>query len=243
MVIASIATTLWIQTLTNVLGLARLNAINYCQGSRQGLKALVWVLLLFAVPAGAQERFPRHNITVSNGVGLPRGEINEYFASSYLLGVSYGYRFHRYLQADVGFDTTFGAARVDRYVDSPFGYQRIRDFQHFVPFGGRGILPLANGRVLISGGGGGVWMRYREAISQPSQFVQLTCPQCLARSGAGYYALGSVKFTNRWQRIWFGTTAKIVRGETEGLPFGGLDPFRRTKDHWLFLTFDIGFGL
>jgi hypothetical protein len=207
------------------------------------MKVLVSMVLVAALPAAAQERFPRHNLTISNGAGLPRGEINEYFEPSYLLGFSYGYRFHRYFQADLGFDTTFGAARVERYVESPYGYQRIRDFQHFVPYGGRGILPLASGKVLISGGGGGVWMRYREAIAQPNPYVQLTCPQCLARSGPGYYALGSVKFTNRWQRIWFGATAKIIRGETEGKPFGGLSPFRPTKDNWLFLTFDIGFGL
>jgi hypothetical protein len=53
-------------------------------------------------------------------------------------------------QADFGFDTAFGAAGVNDYLETGLGYRRIRDYQYFVPFGGRAILPFASERFHIA---------------------------------------------------------------------------------------------
>lgn len=205
---------------------------------------LIRAIALFALPASllsAQDLFPKHYINLGGGMALPRGEINEYFSTRPGLTVNYNYRFHRYFQADAGYDIVFGAARINDIVQTQLGNQRIRDRQHFVTFGGRGVAPLARGRVLISGGGGGAYMRYQETISQPSQNFRIACPDCIGRGGFGAYGLISAKFSNRWQRYWFGVTSKVIRGRTEGDAFAGLPTFR-TKDHWINTFVEFGFG-
>ena len=188
-----------------------------------------------------QDLFPRHYLNAGGGVGMPRGEINQYFASRFCGTVNYNYRFHRYFQADAGYDIVLGAAQINDIVETELGNQRIRDRQHFVTFGGRGIMPLARGRVLISGGGGGAYLRYQESISQPSQYYRLACPACIGRGGFGGYGVISAKFSNRWQRYWFGVTSKVIRGSSQGEPFAGL-PTTRTKDHWINTFVEFGFG-
>jgi len=199
------------------------------------------LLLALATTATAQDLFPRHYITGGLGSGLPRGEINEYLANRFGTTINYGYRFHRYFQADIGYDLVFGAGQVKDTVDTALGTFRIRDRQHFLPFGGRGIMPLARGRVLISGGGGGAYMRYQESIPQPNVNFRIACPYCIGRGGMGAYALVSAKFSNRWQRYWFGVTSKVIRGRSEGEPFAGL-PVTRTKDHWINTFAEVGFA-
>lgn len=200
-------------------------------------------VLWLACSAGlaAQDLFPRNYISGGVGIGMPRGEINQIFDTRAGLTINYGYRFHRYLQADLAYDVVFGSARINDIIQTQLGPQRIRDRQHIIPFGGRGIIPLARGRVLLSGGGGLAYLRYQESISQPNVNFRLTCPACLGRGGWGGYGLVNAKFTNRWQRIWFGVTTKVIRGRTEGEPFAGL-PTARTKDHWITTFAEIGFG-
>ncbi len=199
------------------------------------------IALLLPLALGAQDLFPKHYFNVGPGIGLPRGEINAYFKTKPALTVNYGYRFHRYFQADAGYDVVFGAADVKDYLETQIGSLRIRDYQHFVNLGGRGVIPAARGRVLFSAGGGATLMHYQESVQQPNQFIRFACPQCTARTGWGNYALASVRFSTRWQRIWFGVTTKVVRGTTEGDPFGGL-PATKTKDHWLNTFGEIGFA-
>ena len=102
----------------------------------------------------AQSNYPRHNLNLGVGTGLPSGELKNAFEPSFSLGFEYGYRFLKNFQADIGLDTVFQAARVNEYVDSGwFGYRRIRDYQTFIPFGGRVVLPLSNERVQLFAGG------------------------------------------------------------------------------------------
>jgi hypothetical protein len=189
----------------------------------------------------AQDLFPRHYLNGGVGAGLPRGQINEFFVNRPGMTVNYSYRFHRYFQADLGYEIIFGAAQIRDPVNTQLGTQLIRDRQHFVTFGGRGVMPLARGRVLISGGGGGAYMRYQESISQPNANFRIACPVCIGRGGFGGYGLISAKFSNRWQRYWIGVTSKVIRGSSEGQPFAGL-PTTRTKDHWINTFVEVGFA-
>ncbi len=57
--------------------------------------------LLLVLPVSAQY-YNRHNINLMVGAGLPRADLRERFSDSALVGVDYGFRFHRNLQVDAG---------------------------------------------------------------------------------------------------------------------------------------------
>lgn len=198
------------------------------------------LLCIFLAPLAAQDYFPRHNFTFGGGAGLPRGDLGPVLEDSPGISAGYGYRFHRYFQADLGLDVLFGAARVEDYLTTGIGDFRIKDREYFVPFGGRAILPLARGRFLLSGGGGGTWMKYLERVSQPSPDFRIDCPICTSRSGWGYYALGNASYFP-WQAIRVGANVKVIRGHTEGEPIGPVPGFR-THDKWLLINAEIGFS-
>jgi hypothetical protein len=204
----------------------------------------VLLLVAVAVPLMGQSSFPKHNISAGLGVGLPRGQLSGLLHNSAGVSVGYGYRFQRNFQADIGLDTLFGAARVrDFLYSSDLGYLRIRDFQYMVPFGGRAVLPLREGRVLASLGGGGMYMRYSERLRQPSSYYHFECPDCSSRSGWGTYALaGASVAIDRYQNLRFGVTAKACKGYTNGGAIGSV-PAERTRDFWvsLFAGLTIGF--
>jgi hypothetical protein len=208
-----------------------------------GPKVGRWFLPVFVLaPLCAQEWYPRHNLTLGAGASRPRGDLGPVLEDSPGISVAYGYRFQRYFQADVGLDVLFGAARIRDFLTTDIGYFRIKDREYFLPLGGRAILPFAGGRLLVSGGGGGVWMRYNERINQPSYYFRIDCPVCSARSGWGYYALGNVSFfLNRNQNFRVGMTTKVVRGHTDGEGLGPVPGFR-TRDKWLHLNGEVGFS-
>jgi hypothetical protein len=185
--------------------------------------------------------YPHHNFTFALGDAKPKGDLAPYFVQRPIISAGYGYRFHRYFQADVGLDVVFGAAHVEDYLETDFGPLRIRDRQFFVPFGGRAILPVFDGRLLISGGGGGAYMRYSELLRQPASDFRIDCPVCLSRDGWGYYALADVSFyLDRDQHFRLGAVAKTYRGHTEGESISGVPA--RTKDRWLNILGQVGFS-
>jgi hypothetical protein len=197
------------------------------------------------VPAFGQGYYNRHNVTVSAGVGRPRGELRNLFSDSFNMNVEYGYRFHRNFQVDAGFDTIFGAAGVRDFLPTFVGDLRIRDYQHFVPFGGSVILPLAEERVHIYGGLGGAYFRYTERVRQPFQdgSIQIPCSVCSARDGFGYYSkVGVNTAIDDGRHFRLGVGAKVYRGHTSGDPFGAAPP-RETTDRWINLygTFSFTF--
>ena len=204
------------------------------------MKALL--LLAAVVPLLGQSDYPRHNLTLGVGAGRPRADIGGLLTDSPSLAIGYGYRFHRHFQADVGLDTMFGAADIRDFFPSQFGDLRIRDYQFLIPFGGRAILPFGNGRVLLSGGGGGVHLRYTERVRQPSNYFRIDCRVCNSRNGWGYYALvGASVAVDRYQRFRLGFASKIYRGHTDGDPFGAV-PALRTRDQWVNLYGELGFS-
>jgi hypothetical protein len=202
-------------------------------------------LLLLAVltPLLAQTDYPKHNITVGAGAGLPGGDLSGYFVNRPGLTAGYGYRFQRFFQADFGVDTVFGAARVRDFLTTDLGYLRIHDVQYFLPFGGRVVLPIAGGRFQASVGGGGTYLRYSERLQQASSYYRFACPSCTSRGGWGSYALaGGSMALDHYKRFRVGLTAKFYRAHTEGEPLGDL-PATRTLDRWVNLFADFTIGL
>lgn len=193
------------------------------------------------VPAAAQESwYPKHNFRVGAGFARPRGDIGGLLGDAPSFTVGYGYRFHRNFQADVGFDMAAGAAGTRDFLETSFGPLRIRDYQFFVPFGGRAILPILGERLWISGGGGGAFLTYRERVRQPGDYVRIDCPPCASRNGWGYYGLVNVGTAlGRTQMFRVGVTAKMYRTHTDGDPFGFIPGFR-TRDRWFLLGGEFG---
>jgi hypothetical protein len=197
------------------------------------MRILPGLLVLASISFGQEYR--RHTFHVDLGAGQPRGELRDLFDTSFLAGFGYGYRFHQFFQADVGFDTLFGAAGVRDFVPTYYGNLRIKDYQHFLPFGGRAILPFASDRIHVYGGGGGVYMRYTERIRQPygNAGFQFDCDVCSSRQGVGYYGLVGVDVAlDRAQNFRLGVGGRVIRGETDGDPFGAVPP-RTTRDNWI----------
>jgi hypothetical protein len=193
-------------------------------------------------PLQAQNYFPHHNFTFGAGAGRPRGDLGPVLDDTPGISVGYGYRFHRYFQADVGVDILFGAASVRDFLTTGIGDFRIKDREYFLPFGGRAIIPLARGRMLLSGGAGAAWIRYAERVSQPSSDFRIGCPVCTSRNGWGYYAQGNASwFLNRSQNFRIGVNTKVVRGHTDGDPLGFVPGFR-TRDKWLMMNAEFGFS-
>jgi hypothetical protein len=208
------------------------------------MRAFIGLMVVAVVaPLAAQTRYPKHNFTIGAGAGLPGGELNELFSSSPGISVGYGYRLLNYLQVDGGLDTVFGAAGVRAFLPSDLGYLRIRDFQWLIPFGGRLVLPLSGGRLQLSGGGGGAYMRYSERLRQPSSYYKYECPDCGSRSGWGTYALASGSYAlDHYQLFRLGVTAKFYRGHTDGAALGSA-PAAETLDRWInvFADFTVSF--
>src|SRR5215510_13531622 len=199
------------------------------------------VISLFT-PAFAQEYFPHHNFTFGAGAARPRGDLGPILGDTPGVSIGYGYRFHRYFQADAGLDVLFGAASVRDFLSTGLGDFRIRDREYFVPFGGRAIIPLAHDRVLLSGGGGGAWIKYRERVNQPGDYIHIDCPVCSSRDGWGYYAQGNLSyFVNRMKNFRIGVNTKVVRGHTDGQSIG-LVPGFKTRDKWLLINAEFGFS-
>lgn len=202
-----------------------------------------WALPLFLLPAlVAGQEFRKHNVNFVAGAGIPRGDISNLLSNSAGIGFSYYYRPIRYLAAEAGYETLFGAARVRDYLETGFGYLRIRDYQQFLPFGGRVILPLAEEKIQIYGGGGGAYIRYSERLRQPfaNAGYRFDCPVCSLRDGLGYYAMvGANVALDRGQLFRIGGGAKVYRGAVSGDPIGAL-PRGETRDSWLYIFASFG---
>ena len=200
------------------------------------LAALLWV------PAGLAQPVARHNFSLGLGSAQPRSDLRSLFSDSFGVAAGYGYRFHPYFQLDAGVDTAFGAAGVRDFLPTAFGDLRIRDYQFMVPFGGRGILPMAKDRILISGGGGGAYLRYTERVRQPSDFFRFDCPVCASRHGFGYYALAGANVAlDQYRRFRLGVTSRIFRGHTKGDALGAIGG-ARTRDHWINIYGELTFS-
>lgn len=198
------------------------------------LTFLMILLGAAAIQPSAGQSFQKHHITAGLGAGLPGDELKEYYSNSVSWTFGYGYRPIRYLQADLGLDTVYNAARVNEFLNNPqFGFVRIRDFEFMVPLGGRAVLPLADGKFQIYSGGGAAYLRYTERLRQPSQFFNIQCPICQARSGWGHYFLvgGDVALTSGGA-LRFGVTSRVYQATTDGSQVGEI-PAVKTRDRWV----------
>lgn len=198
------------------------------------LSLLMILLAAATIQPSASQSFQRHHITAGLGAGIPGKDLSNVYNNAVSWTFGYGFRPIQYLQADFGLDTVYNAARVNEFLNNPqFGFVRIRDFEFMMPVGGRVVLPLADGKYQIYAGGGAAYLRYTERLRQPSQFFNIACPICQARSGWGHYFLmgGDVSLTSGGA-LRFGVTSRIYQGSTDG-PSVGQIPAVETRDRWV----------
>ena len=206
------------------------------------LTRIGFTIFAAALAATAQDVYPHHNLSFDFGAARPSGEIQSFMASRPGIGFSYGYRFHRYLQADLGLNMVFGAAQIRDFLPTDIGNVQLRDREYFVPMGARAIAPFAHGRLLFAGGGGMAYLRYSESLNQPSYYYQVDCPVCTSRGGWGPYGLvNGTYFLDHDQHFRVGLTTMFYRAHTNGDALGNL-PGSQTTDHWTNIFGEIGFS-
>jgi hypothetical protein len=122
------------------------------------MSRVLLVFLLALLPACAQEYWNR--LTGTFGALNPAGgyQTND-FGSSPMLSFDYGYRFHRYAQADVGVDIAFATETLSQ----PTVTSTRRNI--YIPrFGYRAVIPLRQDRIEASIGAGGAYTFYKPTI-------------------------------------------------------------------------------
>ena len=207
--------------------------------------------LLFACLAGFGAVWPahaadyqRHHITGGLGAITPQDQIQRAYRTAFAWNFGYGFRPVRYLQIDAGLDGGYNAGNVNDFLNTELGPLQVRDYQLFVPVGGRVVTPLGrNGRWEIYGGGGYVYMRYSERLRQPAQGINIGCPICDARDGNGWYALSGVNYGLDFSNVFkIGVMLRVMQGHTDGAGIGTL-PGIRTSDRWIasYLNFTASF--
>lgn len=210
------------------------------------LPRLLVVILVMIGPAttlSAQDYYGKYNFTLGAGAAVPQQDLDNAFTPAPVVNFNFGYRFARNFQADIGFDTVFGAADIRTFTRTDIGTLEINDRQYFFPVGGRVVVPFGeSGRNEFYAGGGGAYMRYSEVIRQPSDFFRIPCDVCSRRAGWGGYGLvGFRSSINRGRNLWVGVTTKVYRGRTDGEQFGEVPPMR-TQDRWLMVQGEFSFA-
>jgi hypothetical protein len=161
----------------------------------------VLIPLLLAVScAGAQTEFA-DRLTFSGGWTRQVGGYSfEPKETALGLGLSYGHRFHKYIEAETGVFTALGPTRD---VCSRLGCFNVNDRFFWVPFGVRFIAPLYLGRIEFSAGGGGMYEHY-----SPGDLVPYGPTD--SRDGVGGYAVASAAVAfDHGHRFWLGATPRL----------------------------------
>jgi hypothetical protein len=198
-------------------------------------------LLLPGIVFAQSGSFHRNNITVAIGAGVPVGSDTAYLDAAPLISVGYGYRLNQFLQADVGFQTAFGAASNQNIEATNLGYVRGGDREYMIPLGGRFVIPTPLPRIEVSAGGGAVHLHYSETV--PSSYYYTNyCYSCTSRGGWGAYGLANVSyFLDSDHNFHVGTTGQFISASLHGDAVGAT-PAINTKDHWVNVSFEFGFS-
>jgi hypothetical protein len=194
------------------------------------------VLSLVSTAALAQDSEEAHNdVSFSVGAAVPNGPDRAYLNNAPMIGLTYGYRFNRFLQAEGGFQMAFNAANNQNVETTAFGQYLGSDHEFMIPFSGRFYIPLPLDKWQFSAGGGPTYLHYAETA--PNDGSQ--CFTCTSRGGWGLQGF----FTARrfiGDNFYVGVTAQYVSANISGMPVGN-GPEVNTTDHWANALVNLGF--
>lgn len=161
------------------------------------MRTLVPILLLSS--GLAAQSIPNNHVTFSGGWSRQIGGDSFDKAAATALGLSYGYRFLRYVETEAGL---FTALDPTGDICGHFGCVDVSDHFFWIPFGVRFIAPLYLGRIEFSAGGGGLYEKYTVATPSPGGGP-------LPRHGWGGYFLGSSAIAlDHSRHFWLGATPR-----------------------------------
>ena len=159
---------------------------------------ILFFILLAASCAGAQQT-PSNRLTFNGGWTRQIGGYGFGKQTAAGLGLSYGHRFHRYIEAEVGL---FTALDPTGNICGHFGCVDVDDHFFWIPFGVRFVAPLYLGRIEFSGGGGGLYEKYTVGSASPGGGPS-------PRDGWGGYFVGSAAFAlDHSRHFWLGATPR-----------------------------------
>jgi hypothetical protein len=195
--------------------------------------------------ASAQaDEFQRNHITVGTcpgtGPAIPLGNAANYVGAAPLLSVVTGYRFTRFLQADVGFHVAFGAATNRTAELTGLGQVHGGNHDYMTPLGGRYVIPSPLKLMEFSAGRGGIYRHYSKTLPLDGWYSSECCT-CLSRGDWGSYGPRNASyFFGDGHNFHVGTTYEFVAASTDGQAVGYV-PDVRTSDHWSNLFLEFGF--
>ena len=162
------------------------------------MRILVFILLVVAC-AAAQDT-PANRLTLSGGWTRQIGGYSfQDKQTATGLGLSFGRRLHRYIEAEVGL---FTALDPTGDICESFGCVDVDDHFFWVPFGLRFVAPLYLGRIEFSGGGGGLYEKYTVGGPSPGGGPS-------PRDGWGGYFVGSVACAlDHSRHVWLSATPR-----------------------------------
>jgi hypothetical protein len=166
-------------------------------------KCLLLTAGVLSCPMWGQTDVNRHSLTVGVGAAVPAGYSTQYLDSGIAVELNYGHRFTRFIQSDIGFESSFN--KDYRNYNSKFGSGLTTTTNFFVPAGGRIVIPIWNGRIEPSFGLGGVY-RYDKGNSFRSN------------QGGIYGVAGATYALDSQQRHRVGLTIRYMNIMSAGVP-------------------------
>jgi hypothetical protein len=160
----------------------------------------VIIPFLLAVCCAAAQDIPRNRLTFSGGWSREIGGYS--YTDKHTgtgLGLSYGYRFLKYVEGEAG---VFTALQPGSNIRGAQYFWDPNDRFIWVPFGVRFVAPLYLGRIEFSGGGGGLYEKY--SVSNPNSGFGLE-----SRDGwGGYFVASAAVALDRRKHFWLGATPR-----------------------------------
>ena len=177
------------------------------------------VALWSAYAQDTPQNTPANRFTFSGGWSHEIDNQNSARETATGLGISYGHRFRRWIEAEIGLFTALDPTGVQC---ASFGCRDASDHYYWVPFGVRFIAPLYRRRIEISGGGGGLYEKYS------GDFLGVGP---VSRTGGGGYFIASAAFAlDRGRHFWVGATPRWFLANPS-----------YARDRWLQTSAEISF--
>ncbi len=176
----------------------------------------VFVPLLLMACCAAGQSVPRHRLTAGGGWSRESGGTSVARRKTAAgPGISYGYRFHRYIEMEVGL---FTAINPGGTVCRRMGCVDVRDRFYWAPFGLRCVAPRFAGGMELSAGGGGLAEVYtgRPGYSWPREGL------------GGYFAASAAVPIGGSGRFWLGVTPRFFLANSPGV-----------RDRWLQIAGEL----
>jgi hypothetical protein len=161
---------------------------------------------LLAICTATAQSAPRNRLTFSGGWSRQIGHHSGEPQTAAGLGLSYGYRVNKYIEAETGL---FVAMDPTGEVCGHFGCVDVSDHFFWVPFGVRFIAPLRS-RGELSAGGGGLFEKYTVGTEFPGGGP-------FPRDGlGGYFTASAAVALDHSRRFWLGVAPRWFLANPRG---------------------------